>query len=409
MSDEDKGTTQDRTPAEAEAPTPEGAHAPAPPQPASAAPVPSDAPAGTGIRRGGTVVGIVLVCVGLVMLFGGYVPWFDLFRLWPLIIVAGGLVEMFRSRREPALKRIAEGAGSVAVGLVLLGNTFGYISWSVWITMLSLWPLLLVAIGIELLGRGLRLTWVRALSNVVLLLGLLYGVFVLPPGRLGVALLVPGVTRVAPAFQDQRPHDPAVTAGTATIKLGATYLTVGAGSGLVSISGKAPTDAPPTLSATVASGTAVVSVEDPSGRTVVLGVQDRSLDLALDDTVTWKDLELDLGAVQGTADLRKLKVEQVSVNAGASDVTIVVGSRSPDVAVHVSGGVTNVTVRVPAGAAVTLDAASGLSNVNVPLGYRHLGGIPFIGDSSWESAGSGGPRVALTLQSGVSNFSVETY
>jgi hypothetical protein len=369
---------------------------------------PAPSPAATGVRRGGTVAGVVLVCVGLIMLFGRYVPWFDLLRLWPLIIVIGGVAEMLR-RREPAIKRVAEGVGSIAVGLVLLGNTFGYLPWTVWITMLSLWPLALVALGIELLGRGLGLTWVRALSNVVLLLGLFYGVFVLQPGTIGLGLSVPGVVPAGAPYYDSRPHDAAIRDGSVTVKVGATRLGIRAGSDLVRIGGTAPKGGAPTLTKTVLAGSADIEVREDSGRSVVFGLQERSLDLALDDTVTWIGLELDVGAVQADADLRGLKVEAVSANVGASDLRITLGDRANDVKVDISGGVANITLRVPADASVTVDSKSGLSLINVPPTFRRLSGVPILGESSWKADGSGGPRIAIGMQSGVSNLTIETY
>lgn len=183
--------------------------------------VPTPEQVASGGRRGGTVVGVVLVIVGFLMLFGRYVAWFDLFRLWPLIIVIGGIAQVLRPHgSEPPIKRVAEGVGSIIVGLVLLGNTFGYIPWAVWITMLSLWPLLLVALGIELLGRGLGLPWVRALSNVALILGLLYGVFVLQPGTWRPTLSVPGISASNVPYSDSTPHDASIREATLAIKAG---------------------------------------------------------------------------------------------------------------------------------------------------------------------------------------------
>jgi hypothetical protein len=401
MSDQDEKRPEEQAPVEAE--TQPLA------QPGTQRPVQAPVQVSAGVRRGGTTVGIILVVIGAIMLFGRYIPWFDVFRLWPLIIVIGGIAEMVRPHREPVLKRVAEGLGSVAVGLVLLANTFGYLPWTVWISMLSLWPLLLVALGIELLGRALDLTWVRALSNVVLLAGLFYGVFVLQPGTVGLGVTIPGITRAAPAYSDSRPHDAAVREGSATIKAGATRLKVGEGADLARIAGNAPADAVPTLAASVASGTAEVTVEEPSRRTVVFGVQDRSLELSLDREVTWKKIELDVGAVQAQADLSGLSVEAVTVKVGASDLTVTIGEKSRNVSIEVSGGVANVTLRLPAKSAVTLDSKSGLSNINVPSGFRRLSGVPFLGESSWKSDGSGGPEIVVTMQSGVSNLTIETY
>ena len=372
--------------------------------------VPTSEQMASGARRGGTAVGIVLVIVGAIMLFGRYVAWFDLFRLWPLIIVIGGIAQVFRSHgNEPPIKRVAEGVGSIMVGLVLLGNTLGYIPWTVWITMLSLWPLLLVALGIELLGRGLGLPWVRALSNVALILGLFYGVFVLQPGTWGPALTVPGVSASNVPYSDSAPHDASIREGTLAIKAGAARLTVGAGPDLARISGRAPSDVAPRLEKTVTSGVAVVLVDEPSRHTFVFGVQDRTMDLMLDRDVVWKRLGLDIGAVQADADLRELQVRDISVNVGASDLRLTVGSRTDTVNVDISGGAANITLRVPANAAVTLESKSGLSSVNVPAGFRRVSGVPIVGESSWVSEGSGGPRISVSMQSGVSNLNVETY
>jgi hypothetical protein len=51
--------------------------------------------------------------------------------------------------------KAVEGLTLVAVGLIFLGNTTGALPWSVWISIFSLWPLLLVAAGVDLIGKGL--------------------------------------------------------------------------------------------------------------------------------------------------------------------------------------------------------------------------------------------------------------
>lgn len=370
---------------------------------------PTSVQVASGARRGGTMVGVILVIVGAVMLVGRYVEWFDLFRLWPLVIVFGGVAQVVKSHGEAPIKRVAEGLGSITVGLVLLGNTFGYIPWTVWVTMISLWPLLLVALGVELLGKGLGLPWLRAMSNVVLILGLLYGVFVMQPGTMGLGVNIPGVTAAGVSFSDSRPHDATVREGSVAIKAGTARLTVAAGPDLVKVDGRAPSDSRPELKATIVAGVADVSVGEPARRTFVFGVQDRTMDLALDGTVVWKRLGLDVGAVQADADLRELQVEHVAVNVGASDMRLSLGDRADNVNVEISGGAANITLRVPSNAAVTLKSKSGLSNVNVPAGFRRISGTPILGESSWASDGSGGPRITVSMQSGVSNLNVETY
>jgi hypothetical protein len=399
------GSEPQRTPTQGPAPS----ATPSAPATSWTPPAPGEQHWARGARRGGVAFGLVLIAIGLVVLVGRFVPSFDVVRLWPLIVVLAGLVHMFTPRNEVLVKRVAEGLGTVAVGLVLLGNTFGYIQWTVWVTMLSLWPLLLVALGVELLGRGLHMNWLRAMSNVILILGLVYGVFVLGPGWSGTGNVF-GIASTATPFQASAPHDAAVHDGDASVKVGATALTLRAGDRLAAISGAAPQGDQPHLDASTTGGTANVSVTEPSGSHVYFVPTNAwNLDVVLDSAVTWRTLRMDFGAVKADADLRDLAVESVALNVGASDVRLTLGKKAPDVKVDVSGGVTSVTILVPADASVSLDARSGLSAVNVPSSFRRISGVPGFGESSWTAEGTGGPHIAVTMQSGIANLNIETY
>lgn len=63
--------------------------------------------------------------------------------------------------------RIRNGAILISAGVVLLMNTTGSLSWSVWPRILSLWPVALIAIGIELLLRKTRLSFITVLSPLL--------------------------------------------------------------------------------------------------------------------------------------------------------------------------------------------------------------------------------------------------
>ena len=62
----------------------------------------------------------------------------------------------------------------IALGTILLLNTLGVLDWSVWWDILRLWPLLLIAIGVDLL-IGRRSIW-GGLVVALLVLGVLAGV-----------------------------------------------------------------------------------------------------------------------------------------------------------------------------------------------------------------------------------------
>jgi hypothetical protein len=358
---------------------------------------------------GGAIFGAVLICVGLLALFGGLGSVFDLFRLWPLLIVFGGLATMLNPRGEALVKRIAEGLGSVTVGFILLGITIGPLRWTVWFAVLPLWPILLVALGVELLGRGLHADWLRALSNVLIVIGLLYGVFVLAPSPGRAAFPFSISTEAGAVYSQSVPHNAAVATGRATVKVGATQLALKAGDDLAAITGRAPTGERPTIAALTPGDTADVSVSDPSNRSVFIPTSDRSLDLTLDRAVTWSELRFDLGAVAADLDLSGLRAERVVVNMGASDARIKIGSQSGKVAVNVNGGATALTLVVPASSTCTVNSTSGLSDVRVPSSFERTSGIVILGSSTFVQSGSGGPTIAVSLTSGVSDLRVETY
>src|SRR5512147_808345 len=53
-----------------------------------------------------------------------------------------------RSRRR-AYRGISAGVALICVGVVLLLNTLGYVGWGVWFELLRLWPILLISIGLR--------------------------------------------------------------------------------------------------------------------------------------------------------------------------------------------------------------------------------------------------------------------
>ncbi|MDH4222086.1 MAG: DUF5668 domain-containing protein [candidate division Zixibacteria bacterium] len=71
------------------------------------------------------------------------------------------------------IAKIRNGVILTSVGLVLLLNNLDYVDWAVWLSILSLWPVLLIAIGIEKLFARTVLSFLALLSPVLLLLAIL--------------------------------------------------------------------------------------------------------------------------------------------------------------------------------------------------------------------------------------------
>jgi hypothetical protein len=63
--------------------------------------------------------------------------------------------DLLRQRRR-AYKGVSWGVLLVSIGVILLLNTSGRLSWGVWIELLRLWPVLLISAGIRLIFAGTR-------------------------------------------------------------------------------------------------------------------------------------------------------------------------------------------------------------------------------------------------------------
>ena len=69
-----------------------------------------------------------------------------------------------------------DGFVTVAIGLVILAITTGVVGFGVVWQIITLWPVLLIAIGLDLLGKAMHTSWVRALGSVVVIAALAYAV-----------------------------------------------------------------------------------------------------------------------------------------------------------------------------------------------------------------------------------------
>jgi hypothetical protein len=106
-----------------------------------------------------------LISIGLVFLGRnlGIIPgegWNTIWRLWPLLLIIGGLDDLFRQ------EGVAWPVLMIGAGVVLLYNYFGPQAWISWTQVLQLWPVILIAFGIDVLFRG-ETGW-RQLLGIVL-------------------------------------------------------------------------------------------------------------------------------------------------------------------------------------------------------------------------------------------------
>jgi hypothetical protein len=95
----------------------------------------------------------ILIIVGIAFLFQnlGWVQgnlWEQLYSLWPLLIILLGVNELVRRRS------IVGTSITIGIGAVLLANNLNILHWDSWISAAKLWPIIIIAIGLEIfIGR----------------------------------------------------------------------------------------------------------------------------------------------------------------------------------------------------------------------------------------------------------------
>jgi len=95
------------------------------------------------------VVGLGIVAMGLLLTAGnlGWIEAYDLWRYWPLIVIAGGVAKFLTACSTTG--RVT-GVIFVALGLLWLGDTFHVLRFHIW----DWWPLFFVFIGLRIIFRG---------------------------------------------------------------------------------------------------------------------------------------------------------------------------------------------------------------------------------------------------------------
>jgi hypothetical protein len=306
------------------------------------------------------------------------------------------------------IRRVFSGLNVIAIGLILLANTLGYLPWSVWWNILSLWPLLLVAAGVDILGRAFGWSWMRAVSGLVILGGLVFGALVMPAsGTVFPALWSLGQGRGVP-FEQSIPRVPGTSLAVLEVSEGASDVTFGPSSPgiLASIAGRS-TQPVPRMTWVRRGAHTSIDVSRPSGGAPILG--DSTLRVGMDRTTEWADLSISTGASSVKADLSEVAVDSLDLNTGATSVTTTLGVLA-NCRVSVSAGASSVTIAVPDRARVRVVSDGALVAADLP-GFTRVSGWGF-GETVWTYTPKDGPganAITIDVSMGAGSLRVAPY
>jgi hypothetical protein len=283
----------------------------------------------------------------------------------------------------------------IGLGLLFFLNTMGVMDWSSWDNIWRLWPLVLVAFGLEILV-GRRSVW-----GSLLIAGLLVAavVFVLV-----LWAWQPQSGRELTSETISQPTQGA-TRASVTISFGAGRLWLGelaSSEDLVAGTVMRGNNETVTQDFYVSDGTAFYTLRSRGRWALPFFGSDegrRAWDLDLNPKVP-TDLSIDTGVGEATLDFEKLTLTGLHLNMGVGDSTLTMPAHG-DLSATLNGGVGNVTLNIPEGMAASIRVNSGLGQVDVAGDYARNGDV-------YESPGYEGAtdRLDLKIDGGVGNVRI---
>jgi hypothetical protein len=278
----------------------------------------------------------------------------------------------------------------------------------VWWNLLMLWPVLLIALGLAIVGKALQQSWIRLLSPIVIWVALLYAVSISLTGQGGYQPVAPIVwTQPGPSFSVSEPLSGATSAKLA-FDGGAADIALASTSGdLINAKGTSPYGTP-TLSVARSGSNADVhlALNDSHGTVVGPAFVSTKIAVGLSDAVVW-DATLNTGATNIVADFSALKLSALTLKTGVSNADLRLGQApaGTSVPVVVKAGVSSVTIRVPQSAELRVRASNGLSSLQVPSGLVKQS------DGTYQTPGysAGGTGYDIQIESGVGSVTIRTY
>jgi hypothetical protein len=312
---------------------------------------------------------LLLIIVGLLLFLGSVqgfqnYTWEWIFRLWPLIFVVAGLDSLYQWHRFVGAVVL------IGVGVIFLLANFGTLAISPWGVVLHFWPVLLVALGLDLI--------ISRRSGWSPVLGILTGL-ILTGGIFWMILTTPGVSQPLRTQEFSLPLGTAASAeGTLDIAAGRLLVQGGASAtrlldGSASIADKNP--AIPSLSSQ--DGKAVFQLEDRGESTTfypfVATPDQLSWNINLNSSVPM-ELSAKVAAGEADFDLTGTHVSRLdlSVAVGRTQITL---PASGNVTISLDLPVGQSVIIVPRDTPVVFELNTAITAVNLPPDFHRNGNM----------------------------------
>ena len=287
----------------------------------------------------------------------------------------------------------------LTVGAVWLLSIAKIVTWSTLNALITLWPLILVAVGVGFIFRNNRA--VRTLTWLVLLAVVIGYGYIAPSNQSWIRydLHLGDKTNYSNGSKVTLEKKPQTEKAELTLDYGATQINI-------------DSETSSLLDASI-NETLVKHSEDLNGQTasikfemkdkdfVNIGAIDKLRnDFHLSKDVIW-DLNLDTGAIDGDLDMSNLKVEKLEVDTGATTLNLDMGSYNT--VMKVSSGAAKIDITLPEDTGMKIKIDGGLNNTNLKSkGWEEKGDWNYSPDYDSKSF-----KIEAVIDNGFGNLTVE--
>ena len=301
--------------------------------------------------------GVIFLLSNLGILSGGVWEWVS--TLWPVLLILIGL-ESILNRRG-----LVGATVMICLGAIFLMANFGLLAIDIWSLVLQFWPILLIAIGFDIIigRRSILLALLGVLVVIVILVGAVwFSGFNTSGSQLTAA-------NISQSLEGTSQANVQINTGVGEIHITA----LAAGDDL--IQGTVPQGSGFDIRQEFsASGEVAEYRLWQTGTTAWIFPAPRNRirwDLQLNPEAV-QNLDLNLGLGQAELDFKDFSIENLLVETAIGNTYLILPAEG-DCQVQVEGAIGKLTVVIPQATGVQLQASSGLGTTNVPDDYIREG------------------------------------
>ena len=295
-------------------------------------------------------------------------------------------------------RKIIKGLTILLIGLILLANTLGILEWSVWYNVIKLWPLLLISAGLSIIFRERGLSF---LGPLIIFLAIIVGAWTSYSGIDFIREISPDVktlsreiiTEVKESPEEETlpevetsttpeitsTPEPVIESETSTeimtvpgikkafIELNFDVGTLTLGESTTQlyeyISKYSHKEFEPFEKYSHTGEDAYITIyHSPSSRKFISKNIKNKLQLKLNEEIVY-DLNVNTGALHTECNLSEFKIDRLSIESGASDINLVIPEY--DSKITIDTGVSNIDIAIPNNVGVMLIIDSGIAVKNL--------------------------------------------